>query len=166
MINLKMFEGKVCTILTVPTNRDFKEEAVAMGKPNLYPINLLDHFVGRVIEFDSTGIVLQHPIIGTKSYFRLNQIVGIIEEQELDRNDPESVKVIEEIKNKNNPSRGKVSCPNGHSLKIPNNIPDGSEVICPACKIEFILNEKPVPKNDSELVDVDILEKLAKEASQ
>ena len=164
MINLKPFEGKICTLLTVATNRNFKEEAIAMGKPTLYPINLLDHFVGRIIQIDGTGVLLEHPLIKTKSYFRLNHIIGIIEEQELDKNDPESIKIIEQIKNKNK-NKNKVNCPNGHSLNIPNGIPDDSEVICPVCKVEFILNEKkPAPKNDSELVDLNTLSKLSQEA--
>jgi hypothetical protein len=177
MINLKPFEGKVCTILTVPTNRNFKEEAVAMGNPSLYPINLLDHFVGRIVQIDSAGVLLEHPIIGTKSYFRLNHIIGIIEEQELDRNDPENIKIIEQIKQKNAPiPQAKVACPNGHTANVPNDIPSGSEVVCPICHVEFIANrtpggwiaskEKPAPKNDSELVDLDMLNKLAQEAKK
>ena len=78
MINLKPFEGKICTLLTVATNRNFKEEAIAMGKPTLYPINLLDHFVGRIIQIDGTGVLLENSLNKTKSYFRLNHIIGII----------------------------------------------------------------------------------------
>lgn len=177
MSSIKYFVGKICTIITGPINRNFKDEAQAVGKPELYPMNLVDHFMGRVVSIDANSIVIQHPIIGTMGYFRLANIVGIIEEQELDPNNPEHAKAIEEYKEKQEkqiPSRGKTLCPNGHSLKIPENIPDGSEVICPACKAEFRLNvpktelklniPKSLPESNSQFIDVDQLSKLAEDA--
>jgi len=174
---LKYFEGKVCTLLTRQINRDFKEEAIAMQKPHIYPMNLIDHFVGRVVYADSICIVLEHPIIKTRSYFRTEHVVGIIEEQELDRNDPNNAKLIEEIQKRNAPvPTAKVGCPKGHTLNVPNDIPDGSEVVCPVCQSEFVVNrtpsgwiasnEKPAPTSESELVDIDLLSKLAREAQQ
>ena len=164
--HLKYFQGKICTIITRETNRNFRDEAIAMKKPEIYPINLMDHFLGRVIYIDTSCIVLEHPIIKTRSYFRSEHIISIIEEQELDQNNPENVKIIQEIKNKNTPkSRGKAKCPNGHVLQIPSEVIDGVEVVCPACNVEFILNtekeeEKLAPKNNSDLVDIDMLNNL------
>lgn len=126
MINnhLRYFEGKICTLITRETNRNFKDEAIAMQKPGLYPINLFDHFMGRIIHADVSCIVLEHPLIKTRSYFRTEHVIGIIEEQELDRN-PENTKLIEDLK-----------------------------------------KEKPAPNSDSELVDIDVLSKLAQEAKK
>lgn len=157
-MSLKYYEGKICNVLTGPTNRNFKEESVAVGKPELYPRNILDHFMGRVIHVDNVWLTLQHPLIGTRSSFKIDNIIGIIEEQELNPNDPEHAKIIEQYSQKAPPVRSKVSCPNGHSLNVPESIEDGSRVRCPSCNVEFILGEI---SNNSDFVDVNLLKKIS-----
>jgi len=182
MSQLKYFEGKIVTILTTPINRNFKEEAEAVGKSTLFPANLMDHFVGRFESYDSLGLTLNHPdpTIGTKAYYLFDKIVGIIEEQELNPNDPQEAALIEKYKESksfnasqksfNIPQKDKVYCPQGHALDIPPGIKPGSFVACPKCQTQFQLpnnnlsQNKPAPINNSNFVDIDGMSKLADEA--
>ena len=173
MSQLEYFNGKIVTILTTPINRNFKEEAAALGKPKLFPANLMDHFVGRFESYDALGVMLAHPdaAVGTKAYYFLDKIVGIVEEQELNPDDPQEAELIEKYKAlKQTPPQDKVYCPKGHALDIPPNIKPGSLVACPKCQTQFQLpddnppQDKPAPINQSNFVDIDGMSKLAEEA--
>ena len=86
----KHFIGKLCTIFTVPTNRDLRAE-----NPNNYPQILYKYFMGVVESIDRDGLLLTQATTGLKSYFFRDQIVAIAEEQLLDPDNPEDAKVIE-----------------------------------------------------------------------
>jgi len=92
---LEYFVGKVCTIFTIPTNRDFKSE-----NPSTFPQPVFHYFVGKVLEVDEKGIFIQQWNNNKKlrSYFFLNHIIGISEEEILDPSKPEDAKVIEDFK--------------------------------------------------------------------
>ena len=83
------FIGKLCTIFTVPTNRDLRAE-----NPNNYPQILYKYFMGVVESIDRDGLLLTQATTGLKSYFFRDQIVAIAEEQLLDPDNPEDAKVI------------------------------------------------------------------------
>jgi hypothetical protein len=155
IMNLKYYEGKICTILTVPINRNFKEESDALNKPELYPKNVLDYFTGRVVHFDNVSITIQHPILETKAYFKLDKVVAIVEEQELNPNNPEHAEIIKQYESKI--QENKTQCPNGHQLNVPKNIENGSLVKCPSCNIEFILGKM----QNSNFVDINMLKKIS-----
>ena len=174
---LNYFIGKVVTILTTPINRNFKEEAMALKKPDLFPANLMDHFVGRYGGHDNLGVVLEHPdpSVGTKAYYFFDKIVGIIEEQELNPDDPQEaalIKKYKELKAQQEqlyPPKNKVFCPKGHTLDIPPDIEPGQFVACPKCKLQFQLpgdppQNKSAPINNSNFVDIEGMSKLADEA--
>lgn len=92
---LEYFVGKICTIFTIPVNRDFKSE-----NPSTFPQPVFHYFVGKVLEVDEKGIFLQQWNNNKKlrSYFFMHHIVSISEEEVLDPNRPEDAKVIEDFK--------------------------------------------------------------------
>ena len=92
---LEYFLNKVCTIFTVPTNRDFKSE-----NPGTFPQPIFHYFIGKVIEIDEKGILLQqwNTNKALRSYFFINHIISISEEEILDPEKPEDSKIIEEYK--------------------------------------------------------------------
>jgi hypothetical protein len=92
MPNLKHFVGKICTIFTVPINRDYQKE-----NPETYPQQLHAYFMGVVESVDQHGIMLTQLLTGKKSFFYHSAIVGIAEEELMDPNDPANKKVIEEM---------------------------------------------------------------------
>ena len=178
---LNYFNGKIVTILTTPINRNFKEEADSLGKPQLFPANLMDHFVGRFEGYDTLGVMLGHPDVGvgTRAYYFFDKIVGIVEEQELNPDDPQEASVIERYKQiqeaeAQQMAQEKIFCPKGHALDVPPNIPPGSQVACPKCQTQFQMpstadgasQNKPAPINKSNFVDIDGMSKLAEESKE
>ena len=57
---IQYFVGKICTIFTVPINREFNER------------QNVDYFVGRVDGFDDKGILMSHVISNCKNYYFFN----------------------------------------------------------------------------------------------
>ena len=97
---LQYFVGKVCTVFTPPINRNFKEE-----NPQNFQQSIFIYFVGIVEKITDQGLFLQQvskidsgkPL---KTYFFLDKILGIAEEEQLDYSNPEDAAVIEKIKQK------------------------------------------------------------------
>lgn len=95
---LQYFKGKVCTIFTSPINRNFKEE-----NPESFPQPVFVYFIGVVDSITDQGLFLQQvsnidskrPL---KTYFFLDKILAIAEEEQLDYKDPQDAKLIERIK--------------------------------------------------------------------
>lgn len=83
------FVGKVCTILT---NQ--------VAKTNFSDQQFADFFTGVIDELDEDGIFTTHVLTGCRNFYTFSQIVGIVEEQFLDENNPEHAKIIEEVKDK------------------------------------------------------------------
>jgi hypothetical protein len=92
---LDYFLNKICTIITCPISRDFKSE-----NPSTYPQPIFHYFVGKILEIDDQGIFIQQWNNNKKlrSYFFINHIISICEEEILNPNDPEDAKVIEDFK--------------------------------------------------------------------
>lgn len=170
------FLNKICTIITVPVNRNFAEEAQAISKPQLYPINLMDHFMGRLIIVEPNFLIIEHPELHTKTFFRMEQVVSIVEEQVLDPKNPEHAKAISEYKEYNakdnvqssptpppaDDESKKVACPScKNRLRVPDGIEDGSLVRCPLCTEEFTIS-----RTHPDFIDVDDLEKLASDIAK
>jgi hypothetical protein len=95
---LEHFLNKICTIFTIPTNRDFKSE-----NPTTFPQPIFHYFVGKILEVDDKGVLIQQWNSNKKlrSYFFINHIVGICEEEVLDPASPEDAKIIDEYKKVN-----------------------------------------------------------------
>ncbi len=85
-MNLTDFKGKVCSIFTVPIQRKMKNTEEEF-----------QYFVGVVEDITSHGIFITQISTGLKSYFSLNNIVGICEEEVLDPKNPNDSKIIKEI---------------------------------------------------------------------
>jgi len=102
--NLNYFRGKVCSIFTNPTNRNFKDE-----NPKTYLEQNIMYFVAVVDEIDEYGIFVTQIQNGLKSYFFLNNLIGICEEQVLDPSDEKDAKVINAVKEKDKEIREMMS---------------------------------------------------------
>jgi hypothetical protein len=103
---LEYFVGKICTVFTVPTNRDFKSE-----NPQTFPQPVFHYFVGRVLEVNSRGICLEQWNNEKKlrTFFFMDHIVSISEEEVLDPNNPKDMQVIEDYKKTNESSLKKAN---------------------------------------------------------
>lgn len=95
---LEYFVGKICTLFTVPTNRDFKSE-----NPQTFPQPMFHYFVGKVTEVNQNGIFLEqwNSEKKLKSFFFMNHIIGLSEEEILDPSNPKDREVIEDYKRTN-----------------------------------------------------------------
>lgn len=93
--DLEYFEGRICTIFTIPTNRDFKAE-----NPNTFPQPVFHYFVGKVLSITNHGITLEQWNNNKKlrSFFFSEHIVGISEEEILNPTDPKDAETIEKYK--------------------------------------------------------------------
>lgn len=80
---LQYFVGRVCSVFTSPTCRQFDE------------LRSREHYVVLVEEIGSDGLWGKHPYRKTMSFFPIESIVFIQEEQELNPNDPEHREMIE-----------------------------------------------------------------------
>jgi hypothetical protein len=97
-MGLDYFVGKICTVFTVPTNRDFKSE-----NPQTFPQPVFHYFVGRVLEVDSKGVFIEQWNNNKKlrTFFSMPHIVSISEEEVLDPSRPEDSMVIDEYRKSN-----------------------------------------------------------------
>jgi hypothetical protein len=92
---LEYFVGKVCTVFTVPTNRDFKSE-----NPQTFPQPVFHYFVGKVLEVDGRGLALEQWNSDKKlrTFFFVDHIVAVSEEEILDPSNPKDRALIEDYK--------------------------------------------------------------------
>ena len=92
---LKYFVGKICTILTRPLNRDFKEE-----NPQNYREQICQYFLGKVLSIDSHGVLVEQILTPERlrSYFFFHSVVGLCEEQALEANTPENEELLNKIR--------------------------------------------------------------------
>lgn len=137
--HLHYFKDKVCTIITTGMNRNFNEEIAR------------EHFAVRVGDISVDGIWGTHPYnIELVSFFKWDHIISIHREYEIDPEDPEHAKIIEEYKQKT-----------GESVK--SDLKEDQ----PAAKNALpVLSEKETPvtpkgTGDANFIDLDSLENLA-----
>ena len=88
---LNYFIGKVCSIITVGINRNFKDE-----HPETFPQQLYNYFLGIVEAIDDKGIMIKQIQSDQKTYFSLSHIVCIAEEEVI-----KDEKEIKKIKKEN-----------------------------------------------------------------
>jgi hypothetical protein len=147
--HMQYFVGKICTIFTQPVNRNFNEQMAR------------EHFVIRIGEIsqDSVwGIRLDEK---AAVWFRTDQIIGIQEEMELDPNNPEHKKMIEEFEKRS----GKKMKSDISSFGVPPEPEKKKSVELPIMGQE----KSPPPKQedgDTTFVDISAIEKLAKQTKQ
>ena len=139
---MQYFVGKICTIFTVPINREFNER------------QNVDYFVGRVDGFDDKGILMSHVISNCKNYYFFNNVISIAEEQTVDSDDP-VVKEYESIKeqNKNQPQAP------SQQMK-----PTAPPQMKPTAPPQPEYHEEEV--NNSPFVDIAAISDLAKKAKE
>lgn len=82
----KIFLNKICTIFVRNINRNFNEE------------QNIDYFVGKVLQINEDGILIEHVASKSKSFYFLNSIIGIAEESYVSySNDEKSLKKSNEV---------------------------------------------------------------------
>lgn len=113
MKGLEYFVGKICTVFTVQTNRDFKSE-----NPQTFPQPVFHYFVGRVVEVNQRGVMIEQWNNAKKlrTFFFMDHIVSISEEEILNPSDPNDRQIINEYK-KVNETYAKKANENLESLK-------------------------------------------------
>lgn len=78
------FENKVCTVFTHPTCRTFSERIWR------------EYYAVRILKIDKEAIYAEHPYTKVKSFFFLEDVISLQEEVEIDPNNPEHRKLIDE----------------------------------------------------------------------
>ena len=85
------FLGKVCTILTGPVSFPFRD-----GKQHA------EYFTGLVTEVSNNGILIKHLNTNTHALYTF-PIVGIVEEQSIDKSHPDYERIKSELEQKKKP---------------------------------------------------------------
>ena len=96
---LEYFLGKFVTIITTPINRDYRAE-----NPQTYPEPLYHYFMGKLMEVDQDGLLVEQWAAGPKrlkTYFLMNQVIAIAEEETLNPDDPYEAAQIKALKEGN-----------------------------------------------------------------
>jgi|688.fasta_scaffold653293_2 hypothetical protein len=88
----EQFVNKVCTVLTT-----------GIGKNNLQDHQFADFFTGIVESIDEDGIFTRHHLTGCKNFYSMQFVVGLLEEQVIDENNPEYENIVNQVK-KNTPN--------------------------------------------------------------
>jgi len=107
---LRYFIDKPITIFTVDIGRKFTDE------------QFNDYFTGICKNIYTDGIETVHSITGCKNFFFFNNIVGICEEQMVDRDNPEHQEIISELESNkpNKPVDKNIAFNNGDNIDINN----------------------------------------------
>lgn len=81
------FVGKVCTILTSTVAKtDFQDQQFS------------DFFTAIVESLDEDGIFAKHHMTGCRNYYTWPHIIGVLEEQVIQQDDPKYEEIMQEIK--------------------------------------------------------------------
>jgi hypothetical protein len=80
---VNFFLNKVCTIFLNKINRKFNEE------------QNINYFVGKVLEINKDGILIEHIGNKCKSFFYTHSIIGIAEESFISSDVKENIKTTE-----------------------------------------------------------------------
>jgi len=80
---VNFFLNKVCTIFLNKINRKFNEE------------QNINYFVGKVLEINKDGILIEHIGNKCKSFFYTHSIIGIAEESFVLSDEKENIKITD-----------------------------------------------------------------------
>lgn len=141
---LQYFVGKVCSIVTTSMNRSFDEKISR------------EHFVVLVQEIDDGGLWGTHPYNSDLvSFFNLDHVISIHQEEVIDPNNPEHAEMIREFEQK---TGKKVE---GDLKNSPKLQPEKKDLL------NIIQEKPPVPSKpdtgDATFVDIESLERLAED---
>jgi len=139
---MQYFVGKVCSIVTTSMNRSFDEQISR------------EHFVVRIRELNIDGLWGTHPYNESLvSFFNLNHIISIHQEIELDPNNAEHIKMIQEYEKKT----GTKVQPDIGRLEEPNKKVE----VLPILEKSPALDVENTSTGDAIFIDIANLEKLA-----
>jgi hypothetical protein len=83
----ELFVGKVCTVLTTVVN-----------KTNFQDQQFSDFFTGVIESIDEDGILAKHHLTGCYNFYNFQYVVGILEEQVIEENNPQYQEIVEDLK--------------------------------------------------------------------
>lgn len=83
----ELFVGKVCTVLTTVVN-----------KTNFHDKQFSDFFTGLIESIDEDGILAKHHLTGCYNFYNFQYVVGILEEQVIEENNPKYQEIVEDLK--------------------------------------------------------------------
>jgi len=149
------FLGRVCSIFTKPMNRSFDE------------VRWREHFVVRVQDINSDGIWGTHPYNNTVNFFRLDHIVFLQEEIELDPTNPVHRQMMEEYEKKS--GKKIVSDVSPHLAPVvetPKPVQDLLPILDEKEEPQVIDEQPTAPDVNATFVNIDILESLANETKR
>lgn len=81
------FTGKVCTILTS-----------TIAKTNFQDQQFSDFFTAIIDYVDEDGIFAKHHMTGCRGFYSWSHVVGILEEQVIQQDDPKYEEILSEVK--------------------------------------------------------------------
>ncbi|RTK96615.1 MAG: hypothetical protein EKK64_03255 [Neisseriaceae bacterium] len=84
---LQQLTNKVCSVLTT-----------SVAKGNFTDNQFADFFVGIVDEINEDGVWLRHPMTNCLSFFSINHVVAVLEEQVIDQKDEKYEEILTEVK--------------------------------------------------------------------
>jgi hypothetical protein len=150
--HLQYFVGKVCSIVTTSMNRSFDEKISR------------EHFVVLIGEIDSECIWGVHPYNTTlASFFNIEHVISIHEEEVIDPSNPEHAKMIKEFEEK---TGKKLQGDLKNSPPISVNKPEQKSVPVEKKNLLNVINEEsPVQSDpstgDATFIDIAGLERMA-----
>lgn len=145
--HLSYFVDKVCSIVTRSINRSFNEQIAR------------EHYTVRVRSIDSDCIWGTHPYNEEMvSFFNMSNVVSIHEEIELDMNNPEHKKMIEDYE-KEKGVKVKPDIKNS-TLEVPKKSPEKIQLpVIDSSNLDLLKAKEA--EGDSIFVDIDNLNQLA-----
>jgi hypothetical protein len=84
---LQQLTNKVCSVLTT-----------SVAKGNFTDNQFADFFVGILDEINEDGVWLRHPMTNCLSFFSINHVVAVLEEQVIDQKDEKYEEILSEVK--------------------------------------------------------------------
>ena len=100
--NLQVFVGKVCTVLTHPTTRQYPRVPQDKQFDKNLTVEHAQYFTGQVTDVDNYGIWLKHLHTKQISFYQF-PIIGIVEEQYITEKDPMMDKIKKDIEKAKKP---------------------------------------------------------------
>ena len=84
---LQELKNRVCSILTT-----------SVSKSNISDQQFADFFVGIIDEVSEDGIWMRHPMTNCISFFAINHVVAVLEEQVINQQDEKYEEILAEVK--------------------------------------------------------------------
>lgn len=145
------FVGRPVTIVTLASNLKYSPDSHA------------NYAVGILESVDEWTCTTSHPVTGTKSIYRLEHVVAIHEEQQVNPEDPDDLKLLQEIEER----REKFKKANPNLFEKAKVVAEDSPMEMPSSPFPSPMPPPPsVTIEEQPFVNVDHLQQLARMTKQ